>query len=320
MQEKILVVGALGQLGTELACALCRRYGTDNVIAADLSDKVQHTACKTIYRQLNVLDKNVLREVIRREKITQVYLLVAMLSATGERQPQKGWQLNMQSLLHVLDAAVELKVKRVFWPSSIAVFGLNASRIKCPQHAVQDPGTVYGISKLSGEQWCTWYHEKHGLDVRSIRYPGLISHGKVPEGGTTDYVVEIFHHALKDNMYECYLSAQTILPMMYMDDAVRATIELMDAPKEKIRIRTSYNLAGLSFTPQQLGVAINQHLPGFRLKYAPDVRQQIADSWPKSVDDTQANQDWGWKPAWDLDTMVADMLMHLKMKVDNTVV
>jgi len=319
MQEKILVAGALGQLGTELSIALRGRYGINNVIAADLSETVQQTGFETMYRQLNVLDKSALREIIQVEKITQVYLLAAMLSATSEQQPQRGWHLNMQSLLHVLEAAVELKVKKVFWPSSIAVFGPNAPKLQCPQHAPLDPSTIYGISKMAGEQWCTWYHRKHGLDIRSIRFPGLISYGKPPGGGTTDYAVSIFYEALRCNTYECYLSAQTILPMMYMKDAIRATIELMEAPAQNIRTRTSYNLAGLSFTPQQLAVAISQHLPAFRVKYAPDFRQQIADSWPKSIDDKQAKQDWGWKPAWDLETMVADMLKHLKILIPDSI-
>lgn len=300
---KILITGALGQLGTELSAALRTLYGNEAVVATDILAE----------RRLDVLDKAALYELVRQEKITEIYHLAAFLSASGEQYPQKARQLNMEGLINVLDAA-RLHQCRVFWPSSIAVFGPSSPQVFCPQHTVLEPNTVYGITKAAGELWCKYYHEHHDLDVRSLRYPGLISHSAQPGGGTTDYAVAIFHDAFQPGGYTCYLKPDTQLPMMYMPDAVRATIELMNAPTEKIRTRTSYNLQALSFTPQELAKKISERLPAFRISYQPDFRQQIAEGWPGSIDDRQARHDWGWKPAYDLDALCDDMLKNLKPK------
>ncbi|MGY3214683.1 NAD-dependent epimerase/dehydratase family protein [Mucilaginibacter sp. HD30] len=313
MSEKILVIGSNGQIGTELVLNLRNRYGAGAVIASDihLSD---HPLIKGgPFELINVLDKIVLEAVFEKQQPTQVYLLAAILSATGEKHPKMAWDLNMTGLLNVLDLAVKYKTKKVFWPSSIAVFGPHSPRENTPQFCVMDPNTVYGFSKLAGERWCEYYYLKHGLDVRSLRYPGLIGWRSDPGGGTTDYAVNIFHEALANNRYESFLSAETALPMMYMDDAIRATLELMDAPAYKLSIRSSYNLAGISFTPEQLSEEIKKHLPGFEITYAgSDPRQAIADSWPKSIDDTKAQEDWDWKIKYDLREMTKDMLENLK--------
>lgn len=283
--SKILIIGACGQIGTELTAALRHRYGASQVIAADVGASNPGLAMNGPYVQLNALDKLALHAVVLNENVKQIYHLAAMLSASGEKRPLKTWELNCQSLLHVLNVASTEKIK-VFWPSSIAVFGNTAPKAACPQHTVTQPSTVYGISKVAGELWCQYYHDQYGVDVRSLRYPGLISHTAQPGGGTTDYAVDIFQKASKHQPYTCYLKADTTLPMMYMPDAIRATIELMNAPTNSVTIRTSYNLAALSFSPRELGAEIAKQMPSFRIDYRSDFRQQIAESWPGSFDDT----------------------------------
>jgi nucleoside-diphosphate-sugar epimerase len=314
MSEKILVIGANGQIGTELVSALREMYGPDAVIASDISSP--NYAVKKYsgpYEIVNVLDKDNLHHIFDKHRPTQVYLLAAILSAVGEQKPRMAWDLNMTGLLHVLDFSVEFKVAKVFWPSSIAVFGPHSPQWHTPQYCVMDPNTVYGFSKLAGERWCEYYFNKHGLDVRSLRYPGLIGWRANPGGGTTDYAVHIFHQALKKGSYESFLSADTALPMMYMDDAIRATIMLMNAPADTVGIRSSYNLAGVSFTPAQLADEIKKHIPDFEMSYAEnDPRQVIADSWPKSIDDSDAQKHWGWQLEFNLPKMVEDMLVNLK--------
>ncbi|WPV00120.1 NAD-dependent epimerase/dehydratase family protein [Mucilaginibacter sp. cycad4] len=314
MSEKILVIGANGQIGTELVMALRNIHGAEAVIASDINSPTYAMRGSTgPFELINVLDKDNLHHIFDKHRPTQVYLLAAILSAVGEQKPKMAWDLNMTGLLHVLDFAVEFKVNKVFWPSSIAVFGPHSPQHNTPQYCVMDPNTVYGFSKLAGERWCEYYFNKYGLDVRSIRYPGLIGWKANPGGGTTDYAVHIFHHALKTGSYESFLAEGTALPMMYMDDAIRATISLMGAPAEKISIRSSYNLAGISFTPEQLAAEIKKLIPKFEISYSDnDPRQAIADSWPKSVDDSYAQNDWGWKLEYDLPKMVADMLENLK--------
>jgi len=314
MSEKILVIGANGQIGTELVAALRSIHGADAVIASDLKSPVYNMRKNSgPYEIVNVLDKDNLHHIFAKHQPTQVYLLAAILSAVGEQKPKMAWDLNMTGLLHVLDFSVEFGVKKVFWPSSIAVFGPHSPQRDTPQYCVMDPNTVYGFSKLAGERWCEYYFEKYQLDVRSLRYPGLIGWRSNPGGGTTDYAVHIFHQALKTGKYESFLSADTALPMMYMDDAIRATIDLMNAPGENLRIRSAYNLAGISFTPAQLAVEIKKHVSDFEISYADhDPRQTIADSWPKSIDDSYAQNDWGWQLEYDLPKMVEDMLSNLK--------
>ncbi|EHQ29973.1 NAD-dependent epimerase/dehydratase family protein [Mucilaginibacter paludis] len=313
MSEKILVIGANGQIGTELVTALRAVHGAAQVIACDINDPGYAIRHSGPFEFSNVLDKENLHHIFDKHQPTQVYLLAAMLSATGEQKPKLAWDLNMTGLLNILDYAVEFKVGKVFWPSSIAVFGTHSPQYHTPQYCVMDPNTVYGFSKLAGERWCEYYHNKYGVDVRSIRYPGLIGWRASPGGGTTDYAVHIFHEAIKKGSYQSFLSADTELPMMYMDDAIRATLELMDAPAEKLTIRSSYNLAGISFTPRTLAEEIKKHLPGFEMSYADnDPRQAIADSWPKSIDDSYSAKDWGWKIEFDLPRMTEDMLSNLK--------
>lgn len=307
--ETILIMGANGQIGLELAENLRGIYGENNVIAADIKELKNPMG---IYEQLDVMDKDRMYEVIKKYKVTQVYLLAALLSATAEQKPKSAWNLNMEGLFNVLDAAKEGIIKKVYWPSSIAVFGPTTPMENTPQYTVMEPNTIYGISKQAGERFCEYYHEKYGVDVRSIRYPGLIGYKSAPGGGTTDYAVHIYHEALKNKTYECFLSEHTALPMMYMPDAIRATIELMDAPAEKVKIRSSYNLGGISFDPAQIAAEIKKYIPEFTITYKPDFRQAIADSWPKSIEDTRARQDWGWNPQYDLASMTQDMLDHLK--------
>ncbi len=307
---RILIIGANGQIGTELTHALVERHGRGAVVTSDLAPEgrvigVQHEV-------LDATEASALTALVERHQITQVYLLAAALSARGEQHPKWAWDLNMKSLLNVLELARTHKLQRVFWPSSIAAFGPSTPREHTPQRTVMDPTTVYGISKLAGEGWCAWYHRVHGVDVRSLRYPGLISWKTAPGGGTTDYAVEIFHAALEHGRYTSFLARDTALPMMYMPDAIRATLELMEAPSEAVRERQSYNLAGISFTPDDIARAIAQQLPGFTLDCAPDFRQAIADSWPRSIDDGAARRDWGWQAQYDLDAMVRDMLHHLR--------
>ena len=313
MQTRILIIGANGQIGTELTQALVQRLGPEGVVTSDLVPDGRVLGVR--HETLDATEPGALTEVVERHRITQIYLLAAALSARGEQHPKWAWDLNMKGLLNVLEIARTHKLQRVFWPSSIAAFGPSTPRDNTPQATVMDPATVYGISKLAGEGWCAWYHRNHGVDVRSLRYPGLISWKTPPGGGTTDYAVEIFHEALKTGRYTSFLDGNTALPMMYMPDAIRATLELMDAPVEKVRERHSYNLAGISFTPLQIAAAIRRQIPGFSLRCVPDYRQAIADSWPRSIDDSTAKQDWGWRAQYDIDAMVGDMLENLRPRL-----
>jgi nucleoside-diphosphate-sugar epimerase len=307
--DTILILGSGGQIGTELVTSLRKIHGTDRVIESDIKEDKNTDGP---YEVINVLDKDRIFEVVKKHKVTQVYLLAAMLSATAEKYPEKGWQLNMESLFHVLDLAKEKNIQQVYWPSSIAAFGPTTPKEDTPQHTITEPSTIYGISKLAGELWCEWYHKKFEVDVRSLRYPGLISYTAPPGGGTTDYAVDIFHQALKTGSYECFLSAGTKLPMMYMPDAIRATIEIMQAPAKNVKLRSGYNIAAFSFTPSEIAHEIRQHIPDFQVTYNPDFRQAIADSWPQSIDDSTARKDWNWKPEFKLKNMVADMLTNLR--------
>lgn len=312
IREKILVIGASGQIGVELTLALRKLYGNANVVASDLREENQLLKGTGPYVSLDVMNKEMLHVQVIRQNITQIYLLAAILSATGEKNPNLAWNLNMQSLLNVLDIAKEEKIYKIYWPSSIAVFGPTSPKINCPQQTIIEPSTVYGISKYAGEFWCNYYHQRWGLDVRSIRYPGLISYKSEPGGGTTDYAVEIFHEALEEKKYECFLKEDTYLPMMYMPDAIKATLELMEAPAAQISIRTSYNISGMSFSPKEIAAEIKKHIPAFEISYKPDYRQQIANSWPQSIDDTVARNDWDWKEDYNLERMTNDMFDNLK--------
>jgi nucleoside-diphosphate-sugar epimerase len=313
MKDKILIIGATGQIGTELTFRLRETYGNDAVIASDIkelnSQELDHFGP---YESLNILDKSRLSEIIKKHNITQVYLLAALLSATAEKNPMFAWQLNMEGLFNILELAAEKIIKKVYWPSSIAVFGPTTPRVGTPQYTIMEPSTVYGISKQAGERWCEWYFHKHGVDVRSLRYPGLIGYKSAPGGGTTDYAVHIFHEAIKNSSYDCFLKEDTILPMMYMPDAIDATVKIMEAPADQIKIRSSYNLAGISFSPKEIVEEIKRFIPEFKISYNPDYRQAIADSWPQSIDDAYARKDWGWKHSYDLRAMSNDMFMHLK--------
>lgn len=315
MIEKILVLGSNGQIGTELVTALRKSYGENNVVACDIRRPDYDIKNSGPFEFVNVLEKDILNSIFQKYKPTQVYLLAALLSATGEQNPKLAWDLNMNGLLNILDLAITYKTAKVYWPSSIAVFGPNSPKDATPQYCVMDPNTVYGISKLAGERWCEYYNQKFGLDVRSIRYPGLISWKAAPGGGTTDYAIHIFHDALTKGSYASFLNAETELPMMYMDDAIRGTIQLMDAESDKISIRSSYNFGGVSFTPEVLAAEIRKHIPDFTLTYKDnDPRQAIANSWPRSIDDSFAQKDWGWKPEFDLSKMTEDMLKNLQNK------
>ena len=311
-KEKILVIGASGQIGVELTLALRNLYGNANVVASDLREENPLLHGTGPYVSLDVMNKEMLHVQVIRQNVTQIYLLAAILSATGEKNPNLAWNLNMQGLLNVLDIAREEQVKKVYWPSSIAVFGPTSPKKNCPQQTIIEPITVYGISKYAGEFWCNYYNKRFNVDVRSLRYPGLISYKSEPGGGTTDYAVEIFHDALEEKHYECFLKEDTYLPMMYMPDAIRATIELMEAPAEKISVRTSYNISGISFSPADIAAAIKKRMPEFEMKYKPDYRQAIADSWPQSIDDSVARKDWGWKHKYDLEKLTDDMLKNIK--------
>lgn len=311
-KEKILVIGASGQIGVELTLALRKIYGNANVIASDMREENDLLKGTGPYVSMDVMNKEMLHVQVIRQNITQIYLLAAILSATGEKNPNLAWSLNMQSLLNVLDIAREEKLTKVYWPSSIAVFGPTSPKQNCPQQTIIEPITVYGISKYAGEFWCNYFNHRYGVDVRSLRYPGLISYKSAPGGGTTDYAIEIFHEALENKKYECFLSEDTYLPMMYMPDAIRATIELMEAPAAQIKVRTSYNLSGVSFSPKEIAEAIQKHIPDFTISYKPDYRQTIADSWPQSIDDHAANEDWNWKHEYSLEKMTGDMLANLK--------
>ena len=310
--SKIIVIGSCGQIGTELVLALRNIHGSENVVAADLKDECPSILSNGPYIKMDILDRDAVRYYIINEKVDEVYLLAALLSATAEKNPDFAWRLNMEGLFTILDLAKEGHVKKVFWPSSIAVFGPTTPANQTPQHTIMEPSTVYGISKQAGERWCEYYHHKFGVDVRSIRYPGLISYKSLPGGGTTDYAVDIFYKAKAQGNYTCFLKEDTELPMMFMDDAIRGTIELMQAPPEKIHIRSAYNLAGSSFTPAELSQTIQKHLPDFKISYAPDFRQEIADSWPNSIDDSFAKKDWGWKAQFNTEAMVEVMLKNVQ--------
>ncbi len=308
-EDKILIIGAGGQIGIELTQELSALYGPGNVIAADLKPIIGLEA--NVFEKLDVLDKDALFAIIKKHGIKQVYLLAALLSATGEQNPMFAWKLNMEGLFNVLDLAKEKHINKVYWPSSIAVFGPTTPSQNTPQYTIMEPSTVYGISKQAGERWCEWYFNKYNVDVRSLRYPGLIGWKSAPGGGTTDYAVHIFHQAIKTKQYECFLNKDTALPMMHMEDAIRATIEIMHAPAQSIKIRSSYNLAGISFTPEQIATEINKHIPDFTISYNPDFRQAIADSWPKSILEDAANNDWNWSAKYTLTTLVENMLTNL---------
>lgn len=311
MSENILVIGSCGQLGTELVESLRAIYGNDHVIASDIRQSDDDIFKQGPFETLDILDKNRLSEILTQYKPTQVYHLAALLSATAEAKPKLGWTLNMDGLFNVLDAAVDFKIGKVYWPSSIAVFGPNTPANNTPQNCVMDPNTIYGISKQAGERYCEYYFQKRGVDVRSLRYPGLIGYKSAPGGGTTDYAVSIYHDALTTGNHNCFLSENTELPMLYMPDALKATLDIMHAPAEKIKIRSSYNLSGMSFSPKEITAAIQKYIPDFSSEYNPDKRQAIADSWPNSIDDAEAKKDWGWQPAYNLDTMTKDMLVNL---------
>lgn len=312
---RILIIGACGQIGTELTKKLREVYGTENVVASDIRKGEPEFVASGPFEVVNALDFNQIESIIEKHEVEDVYLMAALLSATAEKNPAFAWDLNMNSLFHVLNLAKAGKIKKIFWPSSIAVFGPTTPKQNTPQYTVMEPSTVYGISKQSGERWCEYYHNIYGVDVRSIRYPGLISWSTPPGGGTTDYAVDIYHKALSDGKYTCFLSEETRLPMMYMDDAIRATVEIMQAPAENIKIRSAYNLSAMDFTPKEITEAIQKEIPDFTIDYAPDFRQKIADSWPQSIDDSSARQDWNWKHEFDLTSMTSDMLAHLSEKV-----
>jgi len=314
MDTKILIIGACGQIGTELTYNLRKIYGVENVVASDVRKLDNSVVNDGIFEVVNALDFNQIQDLIERYKITDVYLMAALLSATAEKNPTFAWDLNMNSLFHVLNLAKDGKIQKVFWPSSIAVFGPTTPKENTPQYTVMEPSTVYGISKQAGERWCEYYHKIYGVDVRSIRYPGLISWTTPPGGGTTDYAVDIYYKALEVGNFECFLSENTGLPMMYMNDAIRATIQIMQAPKEQIKIRSSYNLSAISFTPKEIAAEIKKHIPEFSITYNPDFRQKIANSWPSSIDDSRAREDWKWQHEFDLGKMTQVMLENLRKK------
>ncbi len=309
MANKILVIGAGGQIGKELVEELCKIYGNDNVVASDIKHDI---SAPCAYEMVNVMDVHSITTVIKKHNVKEVYLLAALLSATAEKYPEQGWKLNMEGLLNVLELMREKVIDKLFWPSSIAVFGPNTPKVNTPQFTVMEPSTVYGISKQAGERWCEYYFRRYGTDVRSLRYPGLISYKSPPGGGTTDYAVDIYYEALAKGKYECFLGPDTVLPMMYMPDALRATIGIMQADADKVKIRSAYNLAAISFSPTEIANEIKKHIPNFEISYKPDSRQAIADSWPQSIDDAEAREHWGWKHQYSMETMTTDMLLHLK--------
>ena len=311
--RKVLVIGAGGQIGTELVMRLREKLGNANAVAADVKSECPEPLKNGPYVQLDALNREAVRSYIISEKITEVYLLAALLSATAEKHPDFAWKLNMEGLFTILDLAKEGHIDKIFWPSSIAVFGPTTPRVNTPQRTIMEPSTVYGISKQAGERWCEYYFNKFGVDVRSIRYPGLISYTSLPGGGTTDYAVDIFYQAKLGNHFTCFLKKDTRLPMMYMEDAIRATLDLMEAPKECIKVRSSYNLSGCDFTPEEIGSAIQEVIPSFTIGYEPDFRQAIADSWPGSIDDTDARNDWGWKENYKLPDLVKIMLENVNV-------
>ncbi|MDC7996629.1 NAD-dependent epimerase/dehydratase family protein [Gilvibacter sediminis] len=311
LKSRILVLGGCGQLGTELVTHLRAKYGAKKVIVSDIKEADDEMMAQGPFEVIDATDYSQIEDVVIQYEITEVYLLAAMLSATGEKFPEKAWQLNMTSLFNVLDLAKDGKIEKVFWPSSIAVFGESTPKDNTPQQTIMEPSTVYGISKLAGERWCEYYHRKFGVDVRSIRYPGLISYKTAPGGGTTDYAVDIFHKALKHDCYVSFLNAQSELPMMYIEDAINATISIMDVPREQIKVHSSYNLSALSFTPEQLAAEIKKQRPDFKISYDPDFRQEIADSWPNSIDDSEARNDWGWDHQYGIEEITEIMLREL---------
>ncbi len=310
--KKIMIIGAAGQIGSELTLKLREMYGRDNVIASDINEGGEELMNSGPFELADATNKELIEHLVEKHNISEVYLMAAMLSATAERIPMKAWELNMESLFIILNLAKENKIHKVFWPSSIAVFGPSTPKENTPQTTVMEPTTVYGISKQTGERWCEYYFRKYGVDVRSLRYPGIISYKTQPGGGTTDYAIEIFHEAIKSGKYTSFLSENSSLPMMYMEDAIKATVDIMEAPREKIRIRSSYNLSAMSFTPAELASEIKKEVPGFTISYEPDFRQAIADSWPGSIDDNQARIDWGWNPEYDLEKLTGAMLKGLK--------
>ncbi len=316
MQQKILVIGSLGQVGTELVMKLREIFSEENVIASDVKAH-EDIIYEGVYEQLNVLDKSRLFDIVKKHKITTVYHLAALLSATAEKKPDLAWDLNINGLFNVLNLAKEKHISKIFWPSTIAVFGSNTPKKLTPQYTIMEPNTIYGISKQAGERWCEYYHNKYDVDVRSIRYPGLIGYKSKPGGGTTDYAVDIFHEALEQGRYSCFLKENTTLPMMYMPDAIRATIEITESAASTIKIRSSYNLAGMSFSPVQLADEIAKYIPDFSCTYQADFRQQLAEGWPQSIDDTHARKDWNWKPEYDLRKMTADMIHNLQIVKTN---
>ncbi len=314
--RKILVIGASGQIGTDLVLTLRNKYGNDQVVASDLRRPRDADLQEGPFEELDALDADQLLKVVRQYNVGQVYLLAAILSAKAEDDPRRSWDLNMGCLFNVLDLAREKYINKVFWPSSIAVFGPTSPKYDTPQRTVMEPDTVYGVSKLAGERWCEYYHTHFDVDVRSIRYPGLISYRTEPGGGTTDYAVDIFRKAVEKEHYQCYLSEGTTLPMMYMPDAIEATIRLMETEPKNVKVRSSYNIAGISFAPREIAEAIQQHIPGFTISYQIDHRETLAKGWPASIDDKDAREDWGWKHQYELSDIVSDMLDHVRSPVE----
>ena len=312
MKKRILILGASGQIGTELTAFLRNKFGKHKVIASDIKEADEELMKGGPFEILDAMDYDALQDIVIRYEITDVYLMAAMLSATAEKFPMKAWNLNMNSLFNVLNLARDKKIEKIFWPSSIAVFGPTTVKTNTPQRTIMEPSTVYGISKQTGERWCEYYAKRYDIDVRSIRYPGLISYKTLPGGGTTDYAIDIYHKALKHQKYICFLNAETTLPMMFMDDAIKATVSIMESEKTKIKIRSSYNLAAMSFNPKEITASIKKHIPDFSIEYEPDFRQSIADSWPQSIDDSEAKKDWGWEHQISLDEMTEIMLENLK--------
>jgi nucleoside-diphosphate-sugar epimerase len=315
MTPKILIIGACGQIGSELTLKLREKHGIDKVIASDIREGDDKLMASGPFEILDATDASALEDVVMHYEIGEVYLMAAMLSATSEKFPMKGWQLNMETLFNVLNLAKDFKINKIFWPSSIAVFGPSTPKFDTPQSTIMEPSTVYGISKQTGERWCHYYHKRYGVDVRSLRYPGLISYKTMPGGGTTDYAIEIFHEALKQKKYSCFLSKDTALPMMYMDDAIDATIKIMTAPSEQVKVRSSYNVSAISFTPEELFNSIKKHIPEFEIEYNPDFRQSIADSWPSSIDDSSARTDWGWENKYSLEQITENMIDGISPKL-----
>lgn len=314
MKSRILILGACGQIGTELTAALRQKYGSHKVIASDIREGEPELMQSGPFEIIDATNYEAIENIVIRYEINEVYLMAAMLSATAEKFPMKGWNLNMNSLFNVLNLAKDKKIEKIFWPSSIAVFGPTTPKSNTPQFTVMEPSTVYGISKQTGERWCEYYSKRYNVDVRSIRYPGIISWQTMPGGGTTDYAIDIYHKALKHKKYICFLNGETTLPMMYMDDAIKATLDIMSAPEEKIKIKSSYNLAAISFNPEEIAASIRKQIPEFSITYEPDFRQSIADSWPQSINDKEAREDWGWNYKYDLDSITEEMLKNLAPK------